>query len=572
MIEDLTPGLLSTILLLIVSVAALLAALLSAFLLWLYRRAVTRNMAASAGSGTSASFDHASPEQRRERILGDRETGALLYQQAMRGPWRLALCYACAGLAFALVFAIAAHSAYGFRLGLPGFLLGVWIYAWPVVPAALLIVPASWRVQSALVAAYLGLFLLLVFWAGTIADLPPMQFGAIALPARSSATPATATWLWLVANAAPTLLILLCFNRWVRSVAPLALAFCMTAVSGVLVAYLAVFSKGGADVVVALSVAWSIHVGWLVLGAALLSIAAFGSIGWALARWIARAYRRGTVSGQSLMLDALWLLFAPLYAMWLILGGLVWTGAAPVAFAVYALVLLATRWLFTPRLPASRGLTFLRVFSLGTRSERLLDALAGHWRHIGSVQMITGPDVARSIVQPHQFLDFLSGKLATHFVSDPDSLARSLAAWNRTRGRDGRYGLNSFFCHADSWRSALPQLVTEQDVVLMDLRSFSAANAGCIHELEHLVARVPIERCLFLIDDATEIVFLERTLHQAWRNLPAASPNHGLSPSEAPMHRLGARGLALPNLVRQLCAGGTKASPLLESGGVTMRH
>ena len=92
--------------------------------------------------------------------------------------------------------------------------------------------------------------------------------------------------------------------------------------------------------------------------------------------------------------------------------------------------------------------------------------------------MITGPDVALSTVQPHQFLDFLSGKLTRHFVRDQASLERSLAERDRAQDPDGRFRINNFFCHADSWQSALPRLVEDGDAVLMDLRSFSATNTG----------------------------------------------------------------------------------------------
>ena len=45
---------------------------------------------------------------------------------------------------------------------------------------------------------------------------------------------------------------------------------------------------------------------------------------------------------------------------------------------------------------APRGLTFLRVFSLGTLSNALLESIGKHWRSIGSIQLITGPDVAHT--------------------------------------------------------------------------------------------------------------------------------------------------------------------------------
>ena len=110
-------------------------------------------------------------------------------------------------------------------------------------------------------------------------------------------------------------------------------------------------------------------------------------------------------------------------------------------------------------LNATAGLTFLRVFSLGRRSEALLDSVARYWRHIGSVQMIAGPDLARSTVQPHQFLDFLSGKLTRHFVRDRASLERRMAERDHAPDPDGRFRINNFFCHADSWQAVLPRIL-----------------------------------------------------------------------------------------------------------------
>ncbi|MGH8729964.1 MAG: hypothetical protein ACREV9_17790, partial [Burkholderiales bacterium] len=284
-----------------------------------------------------------------------------------------------------------------------------------------------------------------------------------------------------------------------------------------------------------------------------LSLAGFGAIGWALARWIARAYRQKTLSDQSLMLDALWLFFASYYTMWLVWGGLGWAATAPAAFLAYKLVSAVGRKVPGREPNPTRGLTFLRVFSLGRRSEALLDTVAKYWRHIGSVQMITGPDVAGSTVQPPQFLDFLSGKLPSHFVRDPASLERSMAEWDRAADPDGRFRVNNFFCQADSWQRALRWLVQEGNAVLMDLRSFSATNAGCIFELQQLVKDVPLSRCLLIVDDTTDMAFLKHTLKDAWERLLPGSPNHAWSPKEVPVHHFGSGIPALRRVVRQLC-------------------
>ncbi len=329
--------------------------------------------------------------------------------------------------------------------------------------------------------------------------------------------------------------------------------FIMAALSGTLVVYFALFSGPGVEVAVATSVYFDVDVRIFVLGVLLLSLLAFGALGWAMARWISRAYRNKTVNDQSLLLDALWLLFASGYTMWLILGGLVWATTAIVAFVGFKLSLKLMQKITSPSVQSGRGLTFLRVFSLGRRSEQLLENVAKYWRHIGSVQMITGPDVARSTVQPHQLLDFLSGDLASHFVHDRASLIRSITEWDCEPDSDGRYRINSLFCHADTWQQALPQLAQVGDMVLMDLRSFSATNAGCIHEIQHLVADVSLNNCLLIVDKTTDMPFLEGILQQAWQCLPPYSPNKTRSPSETPIHQFDSSPHALRQLVRQLC-------------------
>ncbi len=553
MMEELTPQILSVLLFIVVIAVPILTLMLSALMLWRYRRAVIREMAITGGFDVPAPHAPGSSKAANPAVRDLYAHGRDLCRRAIRGPWHLAIRYTVAGLTFALVFALAWRFVFAYRLGVPGFLLSVWIYAWPAVLALLLIVPGSTRLRTSCVAGYFVMLLLLGLWASSITDIPALKFGGTVLPARSSVTPVGMMKIWLVANGIPTVLILLCFDRRVRAVAPLVLGFMTTAISGTLVVWFALFTHRGIDAAVALSVSLDLHVVWLVVATLALSLAGFGGIGWALARWIARAYRRKTLSDQSLMMDALWLFFASFYTMWLVWGGLGWAATAPAAFLAYKLVSAAGRRIPGREPHPARGLTFLRVFSLGERSEALLDTVARYWRHIGSVQTITGPDVAGSTVQPHQFLDFLSRKLPSHFVRDPASLERSMAEWDRAADPDGRFRVNNFFCQADSWQRALQRLVQEGDAVLMDLRSFSAMNAGCIFELQHLVKDVPLSRCLLIVDDTTDEAFLEHTLKDAWERLPPESPNHTRSPEAAPLHRFGSGIPALRRVVRQLC-------------------
>ena len=558
MIEELTPQVLMISMLLIIVTAPVITLLCSVLLLWRYRRAVTDAMTMAGGfHATAAQAQPAGLVTSSKQPVADHDVTPRsndLCRRTIFAPWCNALRYAVSGLVFALVFAGAAHFVYPHGLGLPGFLLAVWIYVWPVFLALPLVVPDSLRLAVASVAAYFLVFLLLGLWAATIADLPEYRFGAVQLAARSSVTPVRMMALWLVVNGAATLLMLLCFNRRVSAVAPLVLALVTIALAGALAGIFALFSPPGVDAVVALSVSLHMHVYAILLVILLLSLFVFGALGWSVARWIARAYRHRRLSDQSLLLDALWLLFASIYSMWLVWGGLVWIATAPVAFLAGKLAWIAVASIQAGESKHAPGLTFLRVFSLGRRSEALFGTVARYWRHIGSVQMITGPDVAGSTVQPHQFLDYLSGRLSRHFVHDHASLERSLAAREHTVDPDGRFRINNFFCHADSWQAVLPHLVQQGDTVLMDLRNFSAASSGCLHELRYLLQEVPMGRCLLVVDNTTDRSFLRHTLQEEWDRLPPGSPNRAGSPEQAELYHLDTGSAPVRRLVQRLCA------------------
>src|SRR5262249_15467870 len=185
------------------------------------------------------------------------------------------------------------------------------------------------------------------------------------------------------------------------------------------------------------------------------------------------------ISDQSIQIDAVWLVFAIVYA----------PAQEPlsgfVAFLVYALVSRVGLRLFVPRNkadnPAPR-LLLLRVFALGSRSERLFRAFSLVWRSPGSMRMIAGPDLANARVEPHEFLDFLAGRLQRRFITGPAVLEQRLAESELRRDPDGRFRVSTFFCHADTWQSVLRRLARERDLVLMDLRGFTSANQGCIFE------------------------------------------------------------------------------------------
>lgn len=551
MIEALTPQLLFLALMLVIALSSALTLLVSLLVLWRYRRRVLQAMAESAGGAAwspGAGPVPAAPAP----VLAGGEASAAVFRHAMTAPWQAAGRDAVAGVAFALVMSAAVGLAFPLLRTPAGVAVYAWGYAWPVVLALMLTGPGGVRSACAAVAVYFAPLLVFTL-AAVAADEALFASAADLFTARGALTPPAIARAWLLANAPPTVVLVLFLGRRLRTLGPLLLALVTTATAGFVVCALALLTDAGAVLLESAATISGLQLQWLLLAALMLSIALFALLGWALLRMIRRAWLRRTVSEHSLRLDALWLFFAALYAMYYAPAGLAWAGAPLLAFAAYKIVGAGARVLFPPRTSAgARGLTFLRVFSLGRRSDRLFEALARHWRHVGPIQLITGPDVASSTVQPHQLLDFLAGRLATHFIGDARSLERRMKERDTDPDRDGRYRISSFFCHADTWQAVLARLVGEGDVVLMDLRSFSAGNAGCAHELRYLANFVPLQRCVLLIDDSTDLDFVRATLDEAWRNLDAASPNRGTRPDAVRLDRLQPGQAGLRQLLRRM--------------------
>ncbi|HVK05978.1 MAG TPA: hypothetical protein VM490_21085 [Armatimonadaceae bacterium] len=319
----------------------------------------------------------------------------------------------------------------------------------------------------------------------------------------------------------PSFPLLVCSGRTLRAIGPLAL--CAVAVTlqalflvpGVLLLLGRHYGAAGAGVAAALAAA---------AGVLYLAVRLFGR---AAERYAAKAQ-----SDNQLMADAHYLLVIVWVNLLFFPGGTpaVWLKTALISvalFVVYRRVLAARLRPLRAEADAfpPRRMLLLRVFGSPKRSERLFDIVAHRWRHVGSIQLIAGTDLASATVEPHEFLDFLGGRLARHFVGGPEDLARKWESRDLAPDPDGRYRVNEFFCHDDTWQSVLARLLSDSDVVLMDLRGFTPARQGCVFELHRLVDSLPLGRIVLLVDDTTDVPFLTRVLDTAWDHRAADSPN-----------------------------------------------
>ena len=364
--------------------------------------------------------------------------------------WLAGVTHAVAGLAFAYVSATAFLLANG-----PGFdwqvaLTGAMIFTWPIVITLGLVCTLSWLGVGLLV---LGYALVL---AATIA----------VLTAGTTITAGQVALLWFTINKEGTLLVFALLARPIRAVGPLVAVLMIAFVAGAIYILFAVYDSDTALRVVS-EIYTRLHIG--VYGTIALVLLAgaipMGLAAWIGLRWFGRCYRAHWFSDQSIMIDAVFLIFAIEYGLGLKEKGLVWLLAPVAAFLAYKTV--ATAGLRLLRLWArpdahAKQLLLLRVFSLGRRSGRLFDGFSKLWRHVGAVRMIAGPDLATSTVEPHEILDFIAGRLQRRFISSPAELEQRLAETEPQCDPDGRYRTSSFFCHDDTWKMVLGRLAAKQ--------------------------------------------------------------------------------------------------------------
>ena len=242
-----------------------------------------------------------------------------------------------------------------------------------------------------------------------------------------------------------------------------------------------------------------------------------GWIAWRLLTGLADAFARKRFSDVQLVIDCWWAIVAAevtatslssTYGFAGIAGGMA-------AFVVYRVSVFAVLRGFRAAETAPR-LLLLRVFGYQARTESLFDRVAQMWRFHGPVQLIAGVDLAMRTADPGDLLALLNGRLAEVYVRTPEDVSDRLARLDLRPDPDGRFRINEVYCHENTWRPTLEALLDASDIVLMDLRSFSASNAGCVFELQQLVSRLASDDIVFVCDKTTDLPLLHQILAAAW--------------------------------------------------------
>ena len=474
------------------------------------------------------------------------------FQHAHRAFRRAAACYVSAGAVHAVVstallfvFGFYARPAATSALTLLACYAAVfWAWFFTTILAIALFYGPDRRFRLTLVGAYIAALPLLGICL-TFAGAPHLPFtdvrmidpdlaavmlsfaravtGESVSPETVSFSPLTQPTFFYTLAAAPFIIPVLAFNRFVRgTLGPVCITFAMLATLGVLVGFdLLVFLSRAVPMkgmfgTHPLSILWPsmIAVASIVAGVVLL--------------WIVRSYRRIQLSDQTFLLDALWLSVSLCVTVYL-------SGNVPrlayllglLPFALYKFVMwFGFRRFVAPDEPLPHArLLFLRVFGSARRSERLFDLLAARWRYAGSIQLISGTDIARSRFEPDEFLDFIAGRFRNRYITRAEDIGERIAQLPDRPDPDGRYRVNEFFCRADMWQATVVRLMALSELVAMDLRGFTADRRGCAFELAALMDHVPVDRVVLLIDRTTDVQLLRGMVDRLWKSMAPESPN-----------------------------------------------
>jgi hypothetical protein len=508
----------------VVLVSILDAALLSWLGLLAFRRRVRTLMRASGGdaSGGAIREPRRAPRQadgvppRPEFALFDAADvpGARL-RPAVAVQRRIVVTYVLAAAMHSAIMTALELGTGAERLSWVAWIARWWVNGWAMVPSLIALLVLDRASCTRVVIAYVGGGALLVSLATVVSQVLRGALDAAPFTNLYWLGLALAFTAWV-----PLLLILVTGWRRIRAVTPLALAGTLVFAFGavffrelMLNAFdVAAIRRGLLGLVAAASTETAYY------GAFMLVSLPVGALAWWLLRAVASGFERKRFSDVQLIVDCWWLIVTAVEVAELssALGiGAVVGGAA--AFIAYRVSIALGLRRSPPTSSDGNRLLLLRVFGYQARTEALFDRVAQRWRFQGPVQLIAGVDLATRTIDPGDILRFLGGRLAEQYVASAEDVARHVTCFDRGRDPDGRFRVNEMYCHDDTWRPAVDALLEVSDRVLMDVRSFSERNQGCIFELERLVWQLPSDAIVLVVDHSTDLRRLGDVLDTAWQ-------------------------------------------------------
>ena len=445
------------------------------YVLHLFRRKVTASMHRNAQADevfqdeVPASLppkglaEHVLPRVPAGAVLRTDANAQALSRRARSKLRRIALAYACGGLAQAAIITMVVIWVTPNSNFLAGVLSIFMVMALPVVSTVAMVLAARMRVR--------------VLWLAVAVLL------ALAIAGEARAL------VWVLFQfyiLIPGAIFLVLNLRYWRAAAPLIMLLAM----GASIGWLVLMEIGSA---------WGVNSSlmWLFR---LVGLAGGIALALPLARRLGSYYQAKRTSELMLFLDIGWLLLTLIQTAILVTLGGPACLLAVLGYVAFWLVRRALiRGLQRQEPPAAR-LLLLRVFGHDRRTERLLDELSLKWRPLGTVALIAGSDLAYRNIDPRELYGFLTGALSREFIKDENHLAERLSQRDERQDPDGLYRVGQFFCHRNTWKRTLDALVAGSDAVLMDLRGFGPEHAGCQYEIQKLAEHAGSKPMVLLTD------------------------------------------------------------------------
>lgn len=511
-----------------VLVSVIISAVATPLVLRAYRAATLRGMSQGMSQETSLGISRRSavvqstsqaaaefqppPIEVRELNDADLRGTNSQWREARRRVHRAQCAQAMAGSGYVLIMVASWMLISGDGFALSRFVFLSAIYAWPLL-IALALVGAVGR------GGWLGYIAIY----GVIVTLT----AGVTIAVNEAFTVTQAIYLWLFANLVPSVLFLGVLHQRIRAMGPLILAIAMagTVFSFGLFA-IASNSESVLHIMAGIGVALGLGTELVFVLMLLLPFLLGALMSVLLLRAIGFWYRTKRVSTNSITLGCLWLLFAVWQPITFAFENISMALAGPISFVAYVgLYRLGCRLWTAPPHSKPRSILLLRVFALETASRSLFALWSPSWLRLGSIAMISGPDLATTAVEPNEFLAFIGGRLEREFIGNHEQIKQHLDGYDDQPDADGNFRTNDFFCHNHTWRPVVQQLATRADGVLMDLRGFRRGNDGCAWELSQLLERVDLNKVLLLTNKATDHDHLLDTLNTCWQSVSAKSPN-----------------------------------------------
>lgn len=503
-------------------------------ILSLYRKAIERGMRRSrqlAPAPTMAQPTPTAPVREISLVDGRSAVASPLGAQALRGIRRVQWVYAVAAAGYGVAAVVVFHQVESMEvLPVRSLVLGL-LFSWPIVPTLISLTPIGRAERWLIWSGWLALIVVLL----VIGRLPLLQIlggiglliGLPALFVLASSARSMRGAAWLVAPS----MVMIGLAFW--ELYPVVFAL----LEGVWVGVLAVPFVAKALGYLALVPAYA----WL----------------------MTRIYAVKLIGDETLLLLQWWFVATIVYASLLTPLGAAAVAVGFIPYAVLLVILFVSFLLQRPGRQAPVRLLLLRTFGARRRSTRLLRDLTRQWRWVGSVELITAPDLATEALTPDELVDFISFRLSRRFVRDESMIGHRLESLDLRPDRDGRYRVNELMCHDDTWRPTVESLISSVDVILLDLRGFGPHNAGVTEELERLVALVPLHKVVALVDDTTDVNAFRGAL---WRAAAFAPPSSPLATDPFPALRVIQSSTSRAGLRQLLNALGVAVDPRLAPG------